>query len=48
MAKTKETTVCDQPSMLGITIMLAYIMQQIQYEKVMAEQAQEKIEDYYE
>ena len=30
MAKTKETTVCDQPSMLGITIMLADMMQQLQ------------------
>ena len=43
MAKTKETTVCDQPSMLGITIMLADIMQQLQNAKEMAEQAQEKI-----
>ena len=48
MAKTKETTVCDQPSMLGITIMLADIMQQLQNAKEMAEQAQEKIADSYE
>ena len=48
MAKTKETTVCDQPSMLGITIMLADMMQQLQNAKEMAEQAQEKIADSYE
>jgi hypothetical protein len=41
VAKTKETTVCDQPSMLGITIMLADIMQQLQ-------NAKETIADSYE
>lgn len=45
MAQTNETTVCDQPAMLDITIMLMGIVGQLQVAKELAVQVQEKMAD---